>query len=104
MCEVHRWLKLRTAVSFLQNVWDCSESWCGELQDSTLAGAPSFTTMMDINLSVNEPFLRDTINVPYYDGKTPNIPASDCGRIFATRIPSELLFIIAISWNTRTAG
>ena len=24
---------------------------------------------------VDEPFLRDTINVPYWDGKSPHIPA-----------------------------
>ena len=52
---------------------------------------------------VNEPFLRDTVNVPYYNGRRSNIPAYDCGWIFATRIRLARLSIIAICWNTRMA-
>ena len=53
----------------------------------------------------NEPFLRDTINVPYWDGKSPRLtPASNCGSIFAIRISSEPFPTIAIFWSTKTAA
>ena len=56
------------------------------------------------DVPVNEPFLRDTINVPFYSGKDLRIPASACAWIFAIPIPSAPSYITAIFSNTKTAA
>jgi FtsP/CotA-like multicopper oxidase with cupredoxin domain len=54
--------------------------------------------------AVNEDFLRDTVNVPYYDGRSLFIPAFACAWISATRTRWARSSITAIFWNTKTKG
>ena len=51
---------------------------------------------------VNEDFLRDTVNVPYYDGRSLAIPAFACAWIFAILISWAHSSITVIFLNTKT--
>jgi len=53
---------------------------------------------------LDEPYLRDTINVAYWDGKSRGYPSVKLRMDFANRQWSAPSFITAICWNTRTAG
>ncbi len=56
-------------------------------------------------LPVNEPFLRDTVNVPFWDGKATVYPMVKLRMDFRDpNTQSALLFITAIFWSTRMAG
>ena len=55
--------------------------------------------------AVNEPYLRDTVNVPYYNGRSLVYPSIRLRMDFRDpdTIPAHL-YITAICWNMRTEG
>lgn len=51
----------------------------------------------------DDPALRDTIDIPFWDGKGP-YPSVSSAWIFAIRISSATSFTIATSWPMKTVA
>jgi FtsP/CotA-like multicopper oxidase with cupredoxin domain len=53
---------------------------------------------------VDEPFLRDTVNIPYWNGSSAVYPSVKLRMDFRNLPIVETLFTTAIFWSTKMAG